>query len=164
MAVQTVFKRYELKYLLSEEQKGRILAAMAPYMEPDAYGRSAVRSLYFDTDNYRLARRSIEKPAYKEKLRIRSHGTGGEVRIALKKEKGHAVLSVANDGAPIPPEQQAHLFEHFWRGDAARSGEGGHYGLGLAIAHAIAASHKGSLGVRCRGGKVIFTAKLPLKK
>ena len=37
-------------------------------------------------------------------------------------------------------------------------------GLGLAIAHAIAASHKGSLGVRCRGGKVIFTAKLPLKK
>ena len=74
MAVQTVFKRYELKYLLSEEQKGRILAAMAPYMEPDAYGRSAVRSLYFDTDNYRLARRSIEKPAYKEKLRIRSYG------------------------------------------------------------------------------------------
>lgn len=92
------------------------------------------------------------------------HGTGGEVRIALKKEKGHAVLSVANDGEPIPPEQQAHLFERFWRGDAARSGEGGHYGLGLAIAHAIAASHKGSLGVRCRGGKVIFTAKLPLKK
>lgn len=73
MAFQTVFKRYELKYLLTEQQKQRILQAMAPYMELDEYGRTTIRNIYFDTDTYRLVRHSIEKPAYKEKLRIRSY-------------------------------------------------------------------------------------------
>jgi hypothetical protein len=73
MAFQTVFKRYELKYMLTLEQKEKILEAMSPYMELDKYGRTTIRNIYFDTDNYRLIRRSIEKPAYKEKLRIRSY-------------------------------------------------------------------------------------------
>ena len=72
MAFQTVFKRYELKYMLTPPQKERILEAMQPYMELDKYGRTTIRNIYFDTDSYRLIRRSIEKPAYKEKLRIRS--------------------------------------------------------------------------------------------
>ena len=66
MAFQTVFKRYELKYLLTPEQKQAILEAMAPYMALDKYGRTTIRTLYFDTENYRLIRCSIEKPAYKE--------------------------------------------------------------------------------------------------
>ncbi len=74
MAFQTVFKRYELKYKLTVAQKQRVLAAMAPYMVPDTYGRTTIRNLYFDTDTYRLIRRSIEKPTlFKEKLRIRSY-------------------------------------------------------------------------------------------
>ncbi|MGN0452223.1 MAG: polyphosphate polymerase domain-containing protein [Ruminococcus sp.] len=73
MAYKTVFKRFEIKYLLSLEQKEKILEAMKPYMELDDYGRTTVRNLYFDTDTYLLIRRSIEKPAYKEKLRIRSY-------------------------------------------------------------------------------------------
>ena len=73
MALQTVFKRYELKYMLTPEQKKTVLEAMAPYMALDRYGRTTIRNVYFDTDNYRLIRRSIEKPAYKEKLRIRSY-------------------------------------------------------------------------------------------
>lgn len=73
MAYQTVFKRYEIKYLLTPEQKEIIVQAMKPYMELDKYGRTTIRNIYFDTDNYRLIRRSIEKPAYKEKLRIRSY-------------------------------------------------------------------------------------------
>ena len=72
MAFQTVFKRYELKYMLTPLEKEIILAAMSPYMQLDKYGRTTIRNIYFDTDNYRLIRRSIEKPAYKEKLRIRS--------------------------------------------------------------------------------------------
>ena len=72
MAFQTVFKRYELKYVLTPPEKEIILAAMSPYMQLDKYGRTTIRNIYFDTDNYRLIRRSIEKPAYKEKLRIRS--------------------------------------------------------------------------------------------
>ncbi len=62
MAVQTVFKRYELKYLLTQAQKQAVLAAMAEHMEPDSYGRTTIRNIYFDTENYRLIRRSIDKP------------------------------------------------------------------------------------------------------
>ena len=73
MAAQTVFKRYELKYLLTQAQKETVLAAMQPYMTLDRYGRSTIRNLYYDTDTYLLIRRSIEKPVYKEKIRIRSY-------------------------------------------------------------------------------------------
>lgn len=89
MAYQTVFKRYELKYMLTLEQKARILEAMGPYMELDKYGRTTIRNLYFDTDNYRLIRHSIEKPAYKEKLRLRSYekvGPDSAVLVELKKK------------------------------------------------------------------------------
>ena len=89
MAFQTVFKRYELKYMLTYEQKEKILEAMSSYMELDKYGRTTIRNVYFDTDNYRLIRRSIEKPAYKEKLRIRSYSRANAdstVFVELKKK------------------------------------------------------------------------------
>ena len=74
MAVQTVFKRYELKFLLTAEQKMCLLPEIEKYMQMDKYGRTLIKNLYFDTDTYRLIRRSLEKPDYKEKLRIRSYG------------------------------------------------------------------------------------------
>ena len=89
MAFQTVFKRYEKKYMLTAEQKEKILRAMQEYMELDKYGRTEIRNIYFDTDNYRLIRRSIDKPTYKEKLRIRSYGGATEqsrVFVELKKK------------------------------------------------------------------------------
>ena len=89
MAFQTVFKRYELKYILTAEQKEKVLHAMEPYMVPDQYGRTVIRNIYFDTDDYRLIRRSIEKPAYKEKLRIRSYSQAepdSTVFVELKKK------------------------------------------------------------------------------
>lgn len=89
MPDQTIFQRYELKYLLTPEQKHQILAAMTGRMAPDQYGRTTIRNLYFDTDSYQLIRRSIEKPAYKEKLRIRSYseaGPDGTVFVELKKK------------------------------------------------------------------------------
>ena len=95
---------------------------------------------------------------------VRHSSRGNEVRITLRKEKGHALLSVMNDGEEIPPEQQKHLFERFYRTDEARTGEDGHYGLGLAIARAIVTAHKGTIAVRCHHGKVEFTAKLPMQK
>jgi len=73
MAYQATFKRYELKYLLSKKEKEKVLEAMAAYMELDKYGRCTIRNIYLDTDNFRLIRRSLEKPVYKEKLRIRSY-------------------------------------------------------------------------------------------
>lgn len=89
MAYQNVFKRYELKYLLTQEQKDKILNAMEPYMALDQYGRTTIRNIYFDTDSFRLIRHSIERPAYKEKLRIRSYRKAdpeGDVFVELKKK------------------------------------------------------------------------------
>lgn len=94
MSYQAVFKRYEMKYLLTQEQKEKVLEAMAPYMELDEYGRTTIRNLYFDTDNYRLVRRSIENPTYKEKLRIRSYSQarpGSTVFVEVKKKYDHVV-------------------------------------------------------------------------
>ena len=73
MGYQAVFKRYEIKYMVTAGQKDRILKAMEPYMELDRFGRSTVRNIYFDTDDFVLARHSIAKPDFKEKLRIRSY-------------------------------------------------------------------------------------------
>lgn len=89
MAFQTVFQRYELKYLLSEAQKQVICRAITPYMRLDQYGRTTIRNLYLDTDNYRLARHSIEQPVYKEKLRVRSYAQAtadSTVFVELKKK------------------------------------------------------------------------------
>ena len=94
MAVQTVFKRYELKYMLTKEQKEIITAAMVPYMKLDKFGRTTIRNIYYDTDTYLLIRRSIEKPAYKEKLRIRSYDRANPdstVFLELKKKYDHVV-------------------------------------------------------------------------
>lgn len=73
MAYQMTFKRYELKYLLNKKEKEEILLAMKPHMKLDDYGRTVIRNIYFDTENFRLIRRLLEKPVYKEKLRIRSY-------------------------------------------------------------------------------------------
>lgn len=89
MAVQTVFKRYELKFLITAEQKARLLPEIEKRMCLDKYGRTLIKNLYFDTDTYRLIRRSLEKPAYKEKLRIRSYGNteaDSTVYVELKKK------------------------------------------------------------------------------
>jgi len=94
MAFQTVFKRYELKYLITKKQKEDILSAIEPYMALDKHGRTTIRNLYFDTDDYRLIRRSIEKPTYKEKLRIRSYyqaDGNSTVFVELKKKYKHIV-------------------------------------------------------------------------
>ena len=89
MKIQTTFKRYEIKYLLSQQQKDALLRVMEPYMSIDAYGRTSIRNVYYDTDTFRLIRASIEKPVYKEKLRVRSYGEAGprdKVFVELKKK------------------------------------------------------------------------------
>ncbi len=89
MGYQTTFKRYEIKYLLTRQQKKQILEAMSEYMKLDNYGRTTIRNIYYDTDSYRLIRRSMEKPAYKEKLRVRSYtpvAPSEPVFVELKKK------------------------------------------------------------------------------
>lgn len=73
MAYQAVFKRYEMKYMMTRKQQKAVVETMLPYMRLDKFGHTQIRNVYFDTEHYRLVRRSIEKPSYKEKLRIRSY-------------------------------------------------------------------------------------------
>lgn len=89
MAYQSVFKRYEIKFLLNRTQYEAVLKGMEAYMLPDHYGRTDICNVYYDTDSYRMIRKSLEKPVYKEKLRLRSYGradAGSPVFVELKKK------------------------------------------------------------------------------
>jgi hypothetical protein len=70
-----VLKRAEKKYLLSRDKYLSLLERIKEYFEPDRYAFYTICNIYYDTDDYQLIRTSIEKPKYKEKLRIRSYGT-----------------------------------------------------------------------------------------
>lgn len=86
---QLSFKRYEKKYLLSREKYGEMWPQLEPLLMPDEFFQSTVLSLYYDWDDFRLIRSSIEQPVYKEKLRLRSYnvpGDEGEVFVELKKK------------------------------------------------------------------------------
>ena len=87
---------------------------------------------------------------------------GGTVTVTLAKGD-RAVLTVHNTGQPIPAEAQPHLFERFYRADAARSREKGGSGLGLAIAAAIVERCRGKISLRSAPGEgTAFTVTLPL--
>lgn len=86
---QTIFRRYEKKYLLSQEQYENFLKILTYNTVPDEYGKSTVCNIYYDTPDYRLIRASIEKPVYKEKLRLRTYGvpdSSGSCFLELKKK------------------------------------------------------------------------------
>ena len=86
---QLTFKRYEKKYLLTASQYERIRARLGAYIEPDEFFSSTVCSLYYDTEDFELIRRSIDAPVYKEKLRVRAYNVpapDGAVFVELKKK------------------------------------------------------------------------------
>lgn len=83
------FERRELKYRITDAQRAALEAAFGARMVPDEHGESTICNIYYDTADYRLIRASLEKPAYKEKLRLRSYGVTepcGEVFLELKKK------------------------------------------------------------------------------
>lgn len=83
------FKRYEKKYLLTRGQYERLWQSLSPYIEPDEYFKSTVCSVYYDTEDFSLIRHSLDKPVYKEKMRLRSYNVPGEddaVFLELKKK------------------------------------------------------------------------------
>ena len=89
MAANETFKRVEKKYLLTREKYNELREALKDRIVEDEYGLSSISNVYYDTDDYRLIRDSIEKPKYKEKLRVRSYGTPKEetkVFLELKKK------------------------------------------------------------------------------
>ena len=87
--IQTCFKRIEKKYLLSKTQYYAMLDGIENTMEPDHYSNYAISNVYYDTYNFDLIRTSLDKPVYKEKLRVRSYGVPSvydDVFVELKKK------------------------------------------------------------------------------
>ena len=85
----SVFERYEKKYLVNRELCDTFLKEIEPYMQQDKYGLHTICNIYYDTRNYELIRTSIDKPEYKEKLRLRSYGIpnhDSKVFLEIKKK------------------------------------------------------------------------------
>lgn len=83
------FERKEVKYRLNPVQVRTIKQALGAYMAPDEYGQTSITSVYYDTRNRDMISRSLEKPAYKEKLRLRTYGprsAQAPVFVELKKK------------------------------------------------------------------------------
>lgn len=128
MKYQNIFKRYEFKYMLSPQKLDSVMRAMQGHMQEDEYGKSLICNLYYDTPSHLLIRRSIEKPHYKEKLRVRSYGIAQNDSIVfteLKKKYDSVVykrrasmsedeaMKYLNGGSPAKTNQITHEIDYF---------------------------------------------------
>lgn len=101
--MQQSFKRYEKKYLLTVKEYKTLLPIVKENMVTDKYGEYTICNIYFDTDTYELIRKSVEKPVYKEKFRLRSYGTpdeNGLVFAEIKKKFKGIVYKRRISGTP----------------------------------------------------------------
>lgn len=88
------FKRHEIKYLITINQYINLMDYLSDKVEKDVFYKSTIYNIYYDTDNFELIRKSIEKSIYKEKLRIRSYDKptlDSSVYVELKKKYDHIV-------------------------------------------------------------------------
>lgn len=125
----TTFERMEKKYLLDEKTARIFLQLAQDHIQADQYRQYAICNLYYDTDHYELIRRSIDKPPYKEKMRLRSYGRAGPedtVFLELKKKYGgrvykrrialslsEAVNYLAHGRRPAKDGQVLHELDYF---------------------------------------------------
>ena len=89
---------------------------------------------------------------------------GGEIAIAVEVQKDQDILRIADNGPGIPPSDQPHIFEKFYRAGNVPKGVGGS-GLGLAIVKSIIDNHQGRIWVESLLGRgTTFTVVLPVYK
>lgn len=113
MAEQMIFKRSEIKYMIDEDIFRKLMEVMKKYMIADDYGRSTVCSLYFDTPDYLLIRRSLDHPMYKEKLRLRSYGVANEsTKVFVEIKKKYDSIVYKRRIAMKESEAQRYLLHH----------------------------------------------------
>ena len=99
-----VMKRYEMKYLMDPEQTEFFKKSLEGHMKIDKFGLTSIASLYYDTPDYRLIRTSIEKPPFKEKIRLRSYGIATDsspVFLELKR-KAYGIVYKRRVQSQIP--------------------------------------------------------------
>lgn len=92
--IQTIFSRYEKKYMADAAACDAFFARISPYICPDQYGETRICNCYYDTPGHLLIRRSLDKPRYKEKLRLRCYGipTDDSIAFAEVKKKYNGVV------------------------------------------------------------------------
>ena len=103
-----VMKRYEMKYIMNAEQTAYFKESVKDYMKIDKFGLTSIASLYYDTPNYRLIRTSVEKPPFKEKIRLRSYGIATDtspVFLELKR-KAYGIVYKRRVQSTIPLVQK----------------------------------------------------------
>ena len=99
-----VMKRYEMKYILTPEQTQYFKESVLDHMKIDQFGLTSIASLYYDTPDYRLIRTSLEKPPFKEKIRLRSYGLATDsspVFLELKR-KAYGIVYKRRVSSTIP--------------------------------------------------------------
>lgn len=101
MAFGVSFKRYEKKYLLNPEQYAILKAEIDKHFIPDEYGETKICNLYYDTPEYLLITRSIDKPIFKEKLRIRTYG--------VPKDKTTAFIEIKRKFDSVVYKRRIHM-------------------------------------------------------
>jgi len=104
-AYTAVFQRKEVKYLLSDAQLQALMPVLRQHMEPDDFPHSSIVNLYYDTPDFRMIRRSLEKPDYKEKLRLRSYGIPGDMTPVFPEIKKKAQGIVYKRRVAMPYNQ-----------------------------------------------------------
>ena len=125
----TNFRRKEIKYLLTAGQYASLMQYLLKIAEVDEYGKTRINNIYFDTPAFRLIRTSLEKPLYKEKLRLRTYGATEDQTNAFieikKKYKGivykrrvngtyrSAFDYLVKDAAPLDDSQISMEIEEF---------------------------------------------------
>ncbi len=132
--IQLNFARVEKKYFLTPEQYRFFKPLLMGFIKPDEYPTYTLCNIYYDTDDYRLIRASLEKPIYKEKLRMRSYGVpkdDDKVFVELKKKFDGVVYKRRITASPFfadsflkglrPAERKDQItaeieyFQHFYR-------------------------------------------------
>lgn len=114
-----VFQRVEKKYMLDSITYRTLMMRIGDRLIPDAYSRYTVSNLYFDTPDWLLARRSIEQPPFKEKLRLRGYGVpgpGDRVFLELKRKVDGVVYKRRESMTLSEAEQYLKTGRHFGGG------------------------------------------------
>lgn len=94
---------------------------------------------------------------------VKYNREGGSVKVSLNSDFRYFYVKVTDTGIGIPEDEQASIFERFYRVDKTRSRETGGTGLGLAITKSIIMMHKGTISVNSKEGEgTTFTVKIPL--
>jgi len=92
---------------------------------------------------------------------IRHAPDGGRVELRAQLTPEGAAIAVSDDGAGIAVEHLPHIFDRFYKVDAARASGAAGSGLGLSIARAIVERHGGKISVESGRGRTVFTVRLP---